>query len=468
MTPEPAIRQHTTTILPAEWVGVPELQLTVLAGNRVITHVLPATGHLTLGRASSCDVAIDDGSVSRRHATLVVGELVTIEDLRSANGIYVRGQAIAPGRPVAVNVGEPFRLGGVLAVVQPCPRTERLAPGDAPTIGADMRRVHELVARVASSPISVLILGETGVGKEVLAERIHRLSPRARRSLLRLNCAALPETLLESELFGHERGAFTGATSARPGLLAAADGGTVFLDEIGELPPATQVKLLRVLEERTVLAIGSVRPRPIDVRFVAATNRALEEEVESGAFRADLYFRLNGISVRIPPLRERQDEIEPLALEFIAGASERLSRATAPTLSAAAQRALHEHTWPGNVRELRNLMERAVVLCTTGVIEPHHFWVDPPAVEEPVQPIATAPTEERDALVEALQRCGGNQTQAARLLGISRRTLLARLDQLGVPRPRKTPPPAGEPGARTGDPHSISRAARSLRGRGKP
>ena len=459
MTPDLAVRQHTTTIISAHWQGGPELQLAVLAGDRVITHVLPLVGRITLGRAASCDVMIDDGSVSRRHATLALGELVTIEDVGSANGVCVRGQAIACGRPVALDVGEPFRLGGVLAVVQP---RARAASGGPSPIGVEMRRVHELVARVAPSPISVLVLGETGVGKEVLAERIHRLSPRARQPLLRLNCAALPESLLESELFGHEKGAFTGATVSRPGLLAAADGGTVFLDEIGELPMATQVKLLRVLEERAVLAVGSVKPRPIDVRFVAATNRALELEVERGAFRADLYFRLNGISVRIPPLRERRDEIEPLAAELIANACERISRATVPALSANACRALHAHPWPGNVRELRNLMERAVVLCSGDVIETYHFWIEaPPPAAEPIaspgsagarsnaqrcggeiEPVEAA-GEQRDAVVEALFRCGGNQTQAARLLGISRRTLLARLDRLGLPRPRKTPAPRG-------------------------
>jgi two-component system, NtrC family, response regulator AtoC len=449
MTLPSIVTQHTTNILSNERGEAPELQLAVLAGDRVIVHPLPSPGRATVGRAASCDIAIDDGTVSRRHATLAVGDDVTIEDLGSVNGSTVRGQPIAPGRPVAIEVGEPVRIGGVLVLVQPRPRIVA-APlpvaGAAPRVGAEMRRVHDLAARVAPSPISVIILGETGVGKEVLAERIHRLSPRAGRSFLRLNCAALPETLLESELFGHEKGAFTGASLARPGLLASADGGTVFLDEVGELTLATQVKLLRVLEERAVLAIGSVRPRPIDVRFVAATNRELEAEVERGTFRADLYFRLNGIALRIPPLRERREEIEPLAVEFIAGASARLGVAVPPVLSPAARRALLDHPWPGNVRELRNLLERAVVLCAGDVIEPEHFCAGAAAALAAVPPDDPAPggagVAPRDALVEALARCGGNQTQAARLLGISRRTFLARLDRLGVARPRKTPAPA--------------------------
>src|SRR6185503_6105666 len=179
-----------------------------------------------------------------------------------------------------------------------------------------MPQLHRLVERIARGTINVLILGETGAGKEVLAERVQRLSPRARWPFLRLNCAALSETLLESELFGHERGAFTGAVTAKPGLLETAEGGTVFLDEAGELPMSIQVKLLRVIEERQVLRVGGLKPRPIDVRFIAATNRDLEVEVARGAFRQDLFFRLNGVTLVVPPLRDRVSEIEALARLF--------------------------------------------------------------------------------------------------------------------------------------------------------
>ncbi len=226
-----------------------------------------------------------------------------------------------------------------------------------------MGQLEALIARVAASTISVLILGETGAGKEVLAGRIHALSPRAAAPFLAINCASLSETLLESELFGHERGAFTGAVATKPGLLETADGGTVFLDEIGDLPSAIQVKLLRVLEDRRVLRVGAVKSKPIDVRFVAATNRDLEGDVRRGGFRRDLYFRLNGITLEVPPLRERRDEIARLAGVFAAETAAQLGFVGSAGIAPAAMEMLLDYVWPGNVRELRNVMERAVVLA---------------------------------------------------------------------------------------------------------
>ncbi len=213
-------------------------------------------------------------------------------------------------------------------------RDNEEAPSGPPVVVPDgtMQKLYKLVKRIAASPISVLLLGETGVGKEVMAETIHKESPRAPKALLRLNCAALSEQLLESELFGHERGAFTGAVTAKPGLLETAHGGTVFLDELGEMPLSTQAKLLRVLEDRQVQRVGSLKPKPIDVRFVAATNRDLEAEIAAGRFRQDLYFRLNGIAVTIPPLRERADEIERLASAFILHACQKSQRDDVPVL----------------------------------------------------------------------------------------------------------------------------------------
>jgi transcriptional regulator of acetoin/glycerol metabolism len=244
-------------------------------------------------------------------------------------------------------------------------------PEDEAAESSAMAGVHELATLVAGSTISVLIMGETGVGKEVLAESLHRQSPRADKPLLRLNCAALSETLLESELFGHERGAFTGAVAQKRGLLETADGGTVFLDEIGELPPTVQVKLLRVIEERTVTRVGGLNSRSLDVRFVAATNRDLEVEVGRGTFRQDLFFRLNGVTIVIPPLRERRDEIERLAQAFLAAASRHRPRP--PRLSPEALGMLLAYSWPGNVRELRNVIERAVVLSKDDEIAPRHL-----------------------------------------------------------------------------------------------
>ena len=317
-----------------------------------------------------------------------------------------------------------------------------VAPASHSSTATAMARLEALVARVAPGNISVLLLGETGVGKEVLAERIHQLSPRGKMPLLRLHCAALSETLLESELFGHERGAFTGAAKTKRGLLETADGGTIFLDEIGELPLSIQVKLLRVLEERKVLRVGGLTAQPIDVRFIAATNRNLDAEIARGTFRQDLYYRLNGISLVIPPLRERAAEVASLAEQFIRNAS--APGRTPPTLSPAAQALLRARDWPGNIRELRNVCERAVLLCVGDVIEPEHLSLPPdaaPAVATPARPreVALAPEtqRERDEVVDALASCAGNQSRAAKLLGISRKTLVARLDAFGLPRPRK-------------------------------
>lgn len=322
-------------------------------------------------------------------------------------------------------------------------------PVEAPAQGA-MERLHPLVERVAATSMNVLILGETGVGKEVMAHALHRLSPRATKPLLCINCAGLGESLLESELFGFERGAFTGAVYAKAGLLETADGGTVLLDEIGELALPLQAKLLRVIETKQLTRIGALAPRRVDVRFLGATNRDLEAEVEASRFRRDLFFRLNGMTLTIPPLRDRVDEIEPLARSFLAQASEQAGRPP-PRISFDALRVLRGYAWPGNVRELRNVMERALLLCTGGLVERAHLPVEkmgrtlPAFAPTPAAPARApagddAPVElgdERARIVGALERCGGNQTQAARLLGISRRTLISRIEGYGLPRPRR-------------------------------
>jgi len=351
-------------------------------------------------------------------------------------------------------------------------RPAHAATPAAPVPGGNMADLHRLAECVAAGTISVLVLGETGAGKEVLAETIHRLSPRRDAPFLRLNCAALSETLLESELFGHDRGAFTGATHAKLGLLATADRGTVFLDEVGELAMSTQVKLLRVLEDRQVLPVGGIKPRPIDVRFVAATNRDLEAEIERGAFRQDLYFRLSAATLVVPPLRERVAEIPGLARTFIDTAARNLAR-PAPALTGDALAALEAYPWPGNLRELRNMMERAVLLCAGGSITLRELpiekmratlaprrapaalaaadWLpapaplpapdDPPRAGGP-RPLRAVVREQVEALekqriCDALARVAGNQSAAAKLLGMPRRTLVKRLAAYNIPRPRR-------------------------------
>jgi DNA-binding NtrC family response regulator len=315
-----------------------------------------------------------------------------------------------------------------------------------------MRELHALVDRIATSPISVLILGETGVGKEVFAERIHRRSDRADKPLLRLNCAALSESLLEAELFGYEKGAFTGAVTSKPGLLETADGGTVFLDEIGDLPVSLQAKLLRVLEDHQVRRVGGLQPRKVDVRVISATHRDLEH---GGEFRTDLFYRLNGISIEIPPLRERRGEIAALAGAFVQRSCRRAKRSV-PSLSAETVQALYAYAWPGNLRELRNTMERAALLCEGDEIKVEHLpervlgrGSQPPAAAKPDES-ATAEflrvpvtlrmsreEHERELVVQALARTNGNQTRAAELLGIARSTLVKRIEKYNLPRPRK-------------------------------
>jgi DNA-binding NtrC family response regulator len=304
-----------------------------------------------------------------------------------------------------------------------------------------MRRVCRLLERIAGSELGVILLGETGVGKEMCAELVHACSARAGRKLLRLNCAALAESLLESELFGYERGAFTGATSDKIGLLESADGGTVFLDEVGDMPLATQVKLLRAIEAKEVLRIGARAARSVDLRVIAATNQDLEERITQGLFREDLYYRLNGISVIVPPLRERPDDIGPLARHFLTRRTT-LGRPT-PGLSPASLRWLASQTWPGNVRELKNAIERALVLCDGPLLEPEHFTFDSGSSAR--TPSGAAETGlrkevealERERIERALSEAGGNQRQAAEKLGLSRGALLRRLEQYGIARPRK-------------------------------
>jgi DNA-binding NtrC family response regulator len=394
-----------------------ELVLVAISGDRATTYRIGSS--FVVGRSRDCAVRIDDPSISRKHARFTVGERLTVEDLGGLNGTRVRGKALK-NQTAEIAVGEAIDIGTVMLVLQRVvgEETPRAEVSDA------MARVHALVDRVAAGTLPVLITGETGSGKEVLAEEIHKKSPRKKGPLVRINCAAVAENLIESELFGHEKSAFTGADKTKPGLIETADGGTLLLDEVGELSLALQAKLLRAIEEREVMRVGALKPRSVDVRFLSATHRDLGADVRAGRFRQDLYFRLNGITLRVPPLRERTEEIPDLARQFIATAAKGLGRKP-PKLVAGD--ALLRYAWPGNVRELRNVIERAVLLANDRIENEHLIFDESAQAEDP----------ERERILKALSECGGNQTRAAKLLGISRRTLTNRLNEFALPRPRK-------------------------------
>ena len=299
------------------------------------------------------------------------------------------------------------------------------------------QKVLEMVETVAPTDSTVLITGESGTGKEVIARWLHDLSPRSAGGFLSINCGALPESLLESELFGHVKGAFTGAVKDRTGLFAAANKGSFFLDEIGETTPATQVKLLRVLQQREVIPVGGTEAQPIDVRMIAATNRELEDEIKRGSFRGDLYYRLNVIAVHLPPLRERREDVAVLAERFLARLAE--SRGGEPKrLSESALDALQAYDWPGNVRELENAIERAVILADGGTIEPAALPERvvkrraEPLVQERTFTNPTLDAVERAYILWVLQSEGGNKSRAAATLGIDASTLYRKLARYGV------------------------------------
>ena len=305
-----------------------------------------------------------------------------------------------------------------------------------------LRQLLDAEARLQSGPPpAVLVRGETGTGKELVARALHFSGGRRARPFVELNCAALPAPLLESELFGHERGAFTDARERKLGLVETAEGGTLFLDEIGDMEPALQAKLLKLLEEHSVRRLGSVREQRVDVRIVAATHRPLDQLVREGRFRADLYFRLRVVELELPPLRERGDDILRLARAFVATHAARYGRPT-PALLPGAEAALLAHRWPGNVRELRNLLEQAVLLCTGPAIDagdlalragvPEAEARTGEAVERDGAEVGRLPDIERRALQRALARTGGNVSRAARELGISRDTLRYRIGKHGL------------------------------------
>jgi len=312
-----------------------------------------------------------------------------------------------------------------------------------PIIGnsPEMRKIYQVVEQAAPTLASVLITGESGTGKELVAQTIHQLSPRAAFPFVAINCAAIPETLLESEIFGHEKGAFTGAADRRQGCFELADRGTLFLDEIGEMTPATQVKLLRVLQERRFRRLGGRTEQSVDVRVIAATNADPADAVRKGKLREDLYYRLNVFALALPPLRARREDLPLLVQAFINEFNSRYQRSIAG-VDQQAMRLFEQHLWPGNVRELRNVIERATILAAGPLIEPKHLppgVTNEPAIGQPqvaLAPGITVEEAERRLIVMTLEHTRDNKTRAAEILGISLKTLHNKLNRLRL-RPKK-------------------------------
>jgi DNA-binding NtrC family response regulator len=327
---------------------------------------------------------------------------------------------------------------------------EELARPEAPSnmvfTSSTFRALYDLTLQVAASDANILILGESGTGKELIAGTIHYNSGRRSRRFLSINCAALSDTLLESQLFGHVRGAFTGAISTQKGLLEEADNGTLFLDEIGDVSPAVQAKLLRVIQERDFIPVGATKARKVDIRFVAATNKDLEKEVREGRFREDLYYRLNVITLDLPPLRDRREDIEPLARHFLQKFSRRINKELTG-IDPEALTALTAYHWPGNVRELENVMERAVILARSGriTVDALPIRTEPVAAfraEQGPAPLVSLETMERDHIQRILTSTGYHKSRSAEILGISRKTLDRKILEYGLVLPRNG---SGEP-----------------------
>lgn len=428
-------RRHETASLPSDYRDEQLLQY-CLSQNRQLSIALLDTSLHQTGflpesprpwRSLLC-LPLED---AEGHAVgLMVAASTVSQDLATAAqtltnlGRFALGQAALLNRLRGAAQPAPAQI----AAPRPCASGYGLI-GDSPR----MRTVYGLIGKVLHNPVSVLLTGETGTGKELVARAIHECGSRRSEAFIVQNCAALPEHLLESELFGYRKGAFTGAERDHEGLFDAADGGTLFLDEIGDMPLTLQAKLLRVLQEGEVRPLGSTRTHKIDVRIVAATHQDLHKRVEEGRFREDLYYRLSIFPIELPPLRDRDQDVLRLARHFADKACGFLQRDTVRWSDAALEQ-LADYAFPGNVRELKGLVERAVLLCDGGELLPEHFSLR--TVENELDSTlnlrARLERVERNLLIDCLRKNGGNQSQAARELGLPRRTLLYRMERLGV------------------------------------
>jgi len=371
------------------------------------------------------------GKVENKRCVVVRKDGVGVHVLKNASVLLDPGGRIVGGVETITDISELVAMDRQLRGLR---RQLSHAYGFEGLIGTSkpMQRLYEMLAAAATSSAPVLLLGESGTGKELAAAAIHRRSPRAKGPFIKVNCAALNPSLLESELFGHIKGAFTGAEYSRKGRFEAAHTGSIFLDEIGDLPPEVQIKLLRVLQEGEIERVGSHTPIKVDTRVITATNKDLEALMRAGAFREDLYYRINVIPIHLPPLRSRMEDI-PLLVDYFIQRIGLRSGKSITGISTAALKKLMDYHWPGNVRELINALEYAFVTCKEGYIQPQHL---PPYIlgthpsEAPAQPLDEQAM--RNQILNALSRAGGNRTKAAQMLGISRVTLWKRMKRLGL------------------------------------
>ena len=451
-----AVNRESSTLLVTQGavpaISVPRFRLAVVAGPDAGSEAASEEGRLTVGTAEGATLRLSDPTVSRFHAELEATPLgIAVRDLGSTNGTLLGAVAVREvvvRGPVEIDVGRTrlrLLLGAERAAI---PTHAQASLGELLGASAAMRAVFDALERAAPTTAPVLVTGESGTGKELAARAVHMASPRAHQPFEVVDCGGLPPTLIESELFGHERGSFTGATSDREGAFERADGGTIFLDELGELPLELQPKLLRALGEREIRRVGGKRTRHVDVRVVAATNRDLRREVNAGRFRADLFYRLAVIQVRMPALRDRLDDLPLLVrglLESIARERD-LSAHFEPDQELLD--ALARHTWPGNVRELRNYLEQLVILRvpppfagvgSASAPAPRAPGAGPPGSFEGLDrlPLRTAKSEllerfERHYVEQLLAQTGGNVAEAARRAGVDRVTLFRTIRRHGL------------------------------------
>jgi DNA-binding NtrC family response regulator len=414
-----------------------KMRFVVVKGRDAGREMVLQKAQAAVGTLAGNDLVLTDPTVSRRHAVVEErSDGYLLRDLDSTNGTFLDNVRVREGY---ISPGSVIRLGETeISFTSLEERVENLKSSSdrfGGLIGgaASMQEVFGVLERVAPTDMTVLIQGETGAGKEVAARAMHQFSRRAEGPFVVFDCGAVAPNLIESELFGHEKGAFTDAVKARQGAFELADGGTLFLDEIGELAPALQPKLLRALDQREVKRVGADRPVTVDVRVLAATNRDLEKEVKAGRFREDLYYRLSAVSVFMPPLRDRREDVEKIAEQLLAGISAEVGKKISG-LSPEASEALRAYPWPGNVRELKNVLARAAALSSGSRLEARDLFLSQGRKSATLQGLSGKTLEEieKAAIHATLKSVNGNKTEAAKMLGIAYSTLYEKMKKYGM------------------------------------